>query len=138
MKYSIGKAPAAAAVKKPRAQGKAKAKARCKAAVKRAGRKKTNARNRKAEKLEGEGKVKTDKLKAAGVNIKSSMAMGSGEQDVAEDPQQVLDELNVHIVKHPTAKLTGHQVNKGFKYLAVLENVEHSVRLMRVNLDLIV
>ena len=60
MKYAIGKAPAAAAVKKPRAQGKAKAKASCKAAVKRAGQQKANARKRKADKLDGEGKVKTD------------------------------------------------------------------------------
>ena len=67
------------------------------------------------------------------------MAMGSGEQDVAEDPHQVLDEMNEHIVKHRTAKLKGDQVNKVFKYLGVLENDNsHSVRLMRVNWDLLV
>ena len=69
--------------------------------------------------------------------ISSSTAMGSGEQDIGDDPGQVSEEMNNDFLKHPNEMLTGRQVGKIFKVVSILKNYDHSVKLMRVNIDLV-
>ena len=72
-----------------------------------------------------------------GIRISSSTAMGSGEQDIGDDPRQVSKEMNNDCLKHPNEMLSGRQVGKIFEIVSILENGDHSVKLMRVNMDLI-